>query len=128
MPFSQQMQFRPDMMGFRPTEWSMQGQQRPDLMNEQQWGQRRPEGFEIHPKSAEFSSSSPSQEVGFSEKRRTIFKLRTKINTLYFQVMGEIYGRKFGRVLQDLIAARIQNSLMQQQQAQQSNQMMVNLA
>ncbi|KAI6174591.1 hypothetical protein M3Y97_01007500 [Aphelenchoides bicaudatus] len=99
--FSQQMNFRPDMMGFRQPEWSMQGQQRPDVMDEQQWAQRRPDGFEIHPKSAEFGSSSPSQEV-----------------------MGEIYGRKFGRVLQDLIAARIQNSLIQQQQ---QNPMMQNL-
>jgi hypothetical protein len=100
-PFPQQMGFRPDMMAFRP-DWNMQGQQaqRPEM--EEQWG-RRPETFELHPKSAEFAS--PSQEV-----------------------MGEIYGRKFGRMLQDLIAARIQNSLMQQQ-AQQPNQMMMqNLA
>jgi len=96
--FPQQMNFRPDMMGFRPPEW-----QRPDMM-EEQWGQRRPDTFEIHPKSAEISSS-PSQEV-----------------------MGEIYGRKLGRMmLQDLIAARIQNSLMQQQQAQPNQMMIPNL-
>lgn len=38
------------------------------------------------------------------------------------EVMGEIYGRKFGHMLQDLIAARIQNSLMMQQQQQQQAQ------
>jgi len=102
-PFPQQMGFRPEMMAFRP-EWNMQSQQaqqRPEM--EEQWGGRRPENFELHPKSAEFAS--PSQEI-----------------------MGEIYGRKFGRMLQDLIAARIQNSLMQQQtqSQQQPNQMMVN--
>lgn len=94
--FPQQMNFRPDIMGFRSPEW-----QRPDIMDEQ-WGQNRPGTFEIHPKSAEINGGSPSQEV-----------------------IGEIYGRKLGRMmLQDLIAARIQNSLMQQQQTQ-PNQMMV---
>ncbi|CAD5209198.1 unnamed protein product [Bursaphelenchus okinawaensis] len=32
------------------------------------------------------------------------------------EVMGEMYGRRFGRILQDLIAARLQNRLIQAQQ------------
>lgn len=32
------------------------------------------------------------------------------------EIMGEMYGRKFGRMLQDLIAARLQNHFLQQQQ------------
>ncbi|KAI6181669.1 hypothetical protein M3Y98_00853800 [Aphelenchoides besseyi] len=90
----QQMPYRPEMMmgGFRPAqEWNMQ---RPEM--EEHWHPSEGQ-FEVHPKSNEFGAS-PSQEI-----------------------MGEMYGRKFGRMLQDLIAARIQNSIMQQQQ---QNQMM----
>ncbi|KAI6241770.1 hypothetical protein M3Y99_00297400 [Aphelenchoides fujianensis] len=96
-PFPQQQQqqlpYRPEMMlGFRgPQEWPQP--QRPD---EEHWHPSESAAFELHPKSNEFGGASPSQEI-----------------------MGEIYGRKFGRMLQDLIAARIQNSIMQQQQQQQ---------
>lgn len=91
----QQMNIRPEQMGFRQPEWSFQQPQSQDGL---EWAQPR------HMNAFEIPTGHKGEEFGLSPSR---------------EVMGEIYGRKFGRMLQDLISARIQNSLMQQQNQHQ---------